>query len=145
MTEDPIIAEALGILNARLRTGPLFTSPTDVKNYLCLKLGEREHEVFAVLFLDTHHRMIAFEEMFRGTLTHTSVYPREVVKSAIFHNAGAVIFCHNHCSGNLKPSKADEQLTSRLKDTLALIDVRVLDHIIVSMSQAFSFAENGIL
>jgi len=101
--------------------------------------------VFAVVFLDVQHRMLALEEMFRGTLTQTSVYPREVVTRAIHHHAAAVVLAHNHPSGSIEPSRADESLTQTLRAALALVDVRVLDHIIVSPGQSFSMAEKGLL
>lgn len=119
--------------------------PEAVRSYLRLALARRGHEIFAVLFLDAQHRLIACEEMFRGTLTQTSVYPREIVKQALCHNCAAVIFAHNHPSGVAEPSRADEALTHALQSALALIDVRVLDHIVVAASQAVSFAERGLL
>jgi len=119
--------------------------PEAVRSYLRLALARRGHEIFAVLFLDAQHRLIACEEMFRGTLTQTSVYPREIVKQALRHNCAAVILAHNHPSGVAEPSRADESLTHALQSALALIDVRVLDHIVVAASQAVSFAERGLL
>ena len=121
------------------------TSPGAVRDYLRLTLGRREHEVFACIWLDAQHRVIAFDEPFRGTLTQTSVYPREIVKSALSRNAAAVIFAHNHPSGVAQPSQADELLTRNLKEALALVDVKVLDHFIVAGRQALSFAERGLL
>ncbi len=123
----------------------LFESPAKVKDYLRLQLAGREHEVFAVLFLDAQNRLIVLEEMFRGTLTQTSVYPREVVKRALEHQAAAVILAHNHPSGTAEPSRADEFLTQTLKSALALIDVRVLDHLVVGQSDVVSLAERGLL
>lgn len=122
-----------------------FESPGAVKDYLKLHLASRPHEVFAVLFLNSQHRLIALEEMFRGTLTQTSVYPREVVLRALHHNACAVVLAHNHPSGNVQPSRADEALTQALKSALALVDVRVLDHVIVAPGNALSMAEAGHL
>ena len=110
-----------------------------------LNLGALEHEEFGVLFLDTQHRLISFKSMFRGTLSQTAVYPREVVREALRVNASAVIFTHNHPSGDVSPSRADELLTRTLKETLALVDVRVLDHIVVSARACVSFAERGLL
>jgi DNA repair protein RadC len=110
-----------------------------------MHIGTRPHEVFAVVFLDAQHRMIALEEMFRGTLTQTSVYPREVVTRAIQHQAAAVVLSHNHPSGNIEPSRADESLTQTLRAALALVDVRVIDHIIVAPGCSFSMAEGGLL
>ena len=120
-------------------------SASAVKDYLQLHLASRPHEVFAALFLDTQHRLIALEELFRGTLTQTSVYPREVVLRALHHQAAAVVLAHNHPSGSVQPSRADEALTQTLKNTLALVDVRVLDHIIVAPGQALSMAEQGLI
>ncbi len=124
---------------------PVFDSPTRVKDYLKLQLGERDHEVFAVVFLDAQSRLIRFEELFRGTLAQTSVYPREVVKRAIELQAAAVIFAHNHPSGAAEPSRADEVLTQTLKSALRLVDVRVLDHFVVGRGAVVSFAERGLL
>ena len=129
----------------RLREREAFGSPEAVKQYLQLHLAQRTHEVFAVLFLDTQHRLIALEELFRGTLSQTSVYPREVVVRALHHHAAAVVLAHNHPSGTVEPSRADETLTQGLKAALALVDVRVLDHIVVAPGQALSFAERGLL
>jgi DNA repair protein RadC len=124
---------------------PLFDSTTRVKEYLRLQIGGREHEVFVVLFLDAQNRLIRLEELFRGTLTQTSVYPREVVKRALELNAAAVVLAHNHPSGAAEPSRADEFLTQTLKSALGLIDVRVLDHLVVTRSEVVSFAERGLL
>src|SRR5205085_11098996 len=110
-----------------------------------LRIADREHEVFIVLFLDAQHRLISAEEMSRGTLTPTSVYPREVVKAELTHNAAAVIFAHNHPSGIAEPSRADELLTQALKQALALVDIRTLDHFVVAGPQVVSFAERGLL
>ena len=116
-----------------------------VRDYLQVRFCGLEHEVFAVLFLDAQNRVIAFKEMFRGTVTQTSVYPREVVKEALALNAAAVILTHNHPSGYAEPSRADELLTATLKSCLALVDVRVLDHLVVGGDQVTSFAERGLL
>lgn len=132
-------------LNEELRQRDVFQSPQQVRNYLMLKLGGLTREVFMVLFLDAQNRLHATEEMFSGTLTQTSVYPREVVKRAMHHNAASVIFAHNHPSGVPTPSAADEMLTAQLKQALALVDVRVLDHFIVAGNQTLSFAERGLL
>jgi DNA repair protein RadC len=128
-----------------LKESPALTSPGAVRDYLRLTLGRLPHEVFVCLWLDAQHRVTAFEECFRGTLTQTSVYPREIVKAALAANAAAVIFAHNHPSGAAQPSRADELLTRNLKDALALVDVKVLDHFIVAGNQALSFAERGLL
>jgi DNA repair protein RadC len=145
MTDDRVIERALAILEKRARSGPALTSPGAVRDYLRLLLADREHEVFVVVHLDAQHRAIAFEEAFRGTLTQTSVYPREVVKAALAANSAAVIFAHNHPSGVAQPSQADELLTRQLKEALALVEVRVLDHFIVAGNHAISFAERGLL
>ena len=122
-----------------------FNSPNVVKDYLRLVLGGRQQEVFMVLFLDAQHRLIASEEMFHGTLTQTSVYPREVVKRALIHNAAAVMLSHNHPSGLSEPSSSDRSLTEALKQALGLVDVRVLDHIVIGEQEALSFAERGLI
>ena len=145
MSRAAIVEQALQLLAAEVREADALSSPAVVKDYLRLKLGERQHEVFAVVFLDTQHRVIAIEEMFRGTLSQTSVYPREVVKEALARNAGAVILAHNHPSGSAEPSRADEFLTQTLKAALALVDVRVLDHMVVTGAGVTSFAERGLL
>lgn len=132
-------------LKEKLVAGNALNSPSAVRDYLRMRLQALPHEVFVVLFLDAQNRVLTSEEMFRGTLTQTSVYPREVVKRALHHNAGAVIFAHNHPSGIAEPSHADETLTQALKQSLALVDVRVLDHFIVAGSGVLSFAERGLL
>ncbi|MCX7155212.1 MAG: DNA repair protein RadC [Rhodocyclales bacterium] len=133
-------------LAGSLKTKDTLASPQAVRDWLRLSLGNLEHEVFVALWLDAQNRLIASEELFRGTLTQTSVYPREVVKRALLHNAGAVILAHNHPSGLAEPSRADEVLTSSLKQALALIDVKLLDHFIVTGSaDPLSFAERGLI
>ena len=132
-------------LREDLSSRDALSSPRAVRDYLRLLLSGREQEVFVVLFLDAQHRVIASEEMFRGTLTQTSVYPREVVKCALKHNSAAVIFAHNHPSGVAEPSHADELLTRSLKAALALVDVQVLDHFIVAGTRTMSFAERGLI
>ena len=132
-------------LSGTLQSQPVFSSPQLVKDYLQMRLGALPHEVFAVLFLDAQHRLIACEELFRGTLTQTSVYPREVVLRALHHHAAAVVLAHNHPSGSVQPSRADEALTQTLKAALALVDVRVLDHVIVAPGAALSMAEQGLV
>ena len=132
-------------LNEEMQRGDALNSPRAVRDYLQLLLGSRPQEVFVVLFLDTQHRVIATEELFHGTLSQTSVYPREVVKRALAHNAAAVILAHNHPSGVAEPSQADQHLTQALKQALALVDVRVLDHFIVAGGRMHSFAETGLL
>jgi DNA repair protein RadC len=121
------------------------TSPGNVRDYLRVALGHRAHEVFVCIWLDAQHKVIATEEAFKGTLTQTSVYPREIVKKALARNAAAVIFAHNHPSGVAQPSQADELLTRNLKEALALVEVKVLDHFIIAGNQAISFAERGLL
>jgi DNA repair protein RadC len=132
-------------LRQNLQSGGALTSPGAVRDYLRLAIAEREHEVFVCLWLDAQHRVISCEELFRGTLTQTSVYPREIVKASLKANAAAVIFAHNHPSGVAQPSQADELLTRNLREALALVEVKVLDHFIVAGSQALSFAERGLL
>ncbi len=132
-------------LAQQLGQRPVFDSPQRVKDYLRLQLGHLAHEVFAVLFLDAQNRLVRLEEMFRGTLTQTSVYPREVVKRALELRAGAVILAHNHPSGLAEPSRADEFLTRTLAAALQLVDVRVLDHLVVGQCDVVSFAERGLL
>ena len=132
-------------LNEQLQQRDVFKSPQQVRDYLVLKLGSLTKEVFLVLFLDTQNRLVATEEMFSGSLKETSVYPREVLKRALHHNAAAVIFAHNHPSGLAQQSQADEMITKQLKQALALVDVRVLDHFIVAGNTTLSFSERGLL
>lgn len=132
-------------LREELGARPLLNSPGTVRDYLKLTLGPLSHEVFAVLFLDAQHRLIAYEEMFRGTLTHTSVHPREVGRRALHLNAAAVILAHNHPSGAAEPSRADELLTQTLRSALELLEVKVLDHLIVAGRSTVSFAERNLL
>ena len=145
MTDDAIIHRALAILERRARSGAALTSPAAVRDYQRLSIAGREHEVFVCVFLDSQHRVIRTEELFRGTLGQTSVYPREVVKRALGRNAAAVAFAHNHPSGAAEPSRADEFLTQTLKSALALVDIRVLDHFVVGRTDVVSFAERGLL
>ncbi|URI08156.1 DNA repair protein RadC [Aquincola tertiaricarbonis] len=129
----------------QLAERPLFDSPAAVKDYVRLQLGSLAHEVFAVMFLDVRHHLLCMEEMFRGTLSQATVYPREVVKRALALNAAAVVLVHNHPSGHADPSRADEVLTQHLASALKLVDVRVLDHLVVGQGQVVSFAERGLL
>jgi DNA repair protein RadC len=129
----------------RRMAGNLLTSPAGALDYLITHFRGRDTECFVVMFLDAHHRILGVEEMFRGTLTQTSVYPREVVRRALANNAGAVILAHNHPSGIPEPSRADEFLTATLKSALSLVDVRVLDHVIVGADQALSMAQRGLV
>jgi DNA repair protein RadC len=132
-------------MDERLKERAALSSPSAVRDYLRLTLAAREHEVFVCIWVDAQHRVIDVQEPFRGTLTQTSVYPREIVKAALAANAAAVIFAHNHPSGVAQPSRSDELLTRSLKEALALVDVRVLDHFVVAGNQALSFAERGLL
>lgn len=125
--------------------GTTIRSPSDTETYLRGKLGHLDHEVFCITYLDNRHRVLAFDEMFRGTIDGTSVYPREVVKAALTHNAAAVILAHNHPSGVAEPSQADERITKRLKAALELVDIRVLDHIIIGGNTSVSLAKRGLL
>ena len=145
MMRDPIVAQALQLLEFQVREADTMASPAAVKDYLRLRIADLPYEVFVVIFLDCQNRVISLEQMFRGTLTQTSVYPREVVKTALAHNAAAVILAHNHPSGSAEPSRSDEHLTQTLKVALALVDVRVLDHMVVTCACVLSFAERGLL
>jgi DNA repair protein RadC len=132
-------------LAERLQRGMPLDSVQDTREYLQAQLRDLRHEVFCCLFLDNRHRVLAFEEMFRGTLNGTAVYPREVVKRALYHNAAAVILVHNHPSGVAEPSRQDELLTARMKDSLEALDVRLLDHFVVGDGEVVSFSERGLL
>lgn len=146
VSERNVIDRALGILGCYLRGHrSVFEDPDAVKQYLALQLGGEPREHFAVLFLDSQHRGIAFERLFAGTLTQTSVYPREVVLAALRHNAAAVVLAHNHPSGSVQPSRADVALTQTLKNALVMVDVLVLDHVIVGGGNALSMAERGLV
>ena len=146
LSDEDVIRMAVGIINHRfgLKRASL-NSPTLVRDYLKLTLTDKTHEVFVCVFIDAQNRVIAVDELFRGTLTQTSVYPREVVKAALHHNCAAVILAHNHPSGVAELSHADQLLTANLKQTLALVDVKVLDHFIIAADQSLSFAERGLL
>jgi DNA repair protein RadC len=143
--EIAAVVEMARALAEPLRAAPVFDAPNKVKDYVALHLGTRAQEVFAVLFLDGQHRLLRLEPMFHGTLTQTSVHPREVVRHALELNAGAVILAHNHPSGVAEPSRADEHLTQTLKSALHLVDVRVLDYLVVGQGTVMSFAERGLL
>jgi DNA repair protein RadC len=132
-------------LRETLNSGPALAAPEVTRNFLLAQLRDRPYEVFCCLFLDNRHRLIAFEELFRGTIDRAGVHPREVLRQTLLHNAAAVIFAHNHPSGVLEPSQADELITRRLKEALALMDVRVLDHFIIGDGGCFSFSEHGLL
>jgi DNA repair protein RadC len=128
-----------------LRLGPALAAPENTRTFLLAQLRDRPYEVFCCLYLDNRHRLIAFEELFRGTIDRAGVHPREVLRQTLAHNAAAVMFAHNHPSGVLEPSAADELITRRLKEALALVDVRVLDHFIIGDGQCFSFCEHGLI
>lgn len=140
------VEEAIRILEDSARYNPFtISNPEDTKKFLRLKRTHLEHEVFAVIFLDNRHQTIKYEEMFRGTIDGASVYPREIIKRALQLNAAALIIAHNHPSGVTEPSKADEAITLRIKDACALVDVRLLEHIIVGLTDSTSLAERGVL
>jgi DNA repair protein RadC len=142
-TADEVLQEARQVLSRRVTRGTAFNSPGVARDYLRMTLGSLEHEVFVLVALDSQHRLIEVIEMFRGTIDSASVYPREVVKETLACNAAAVIFAHNHPSGIAEPSQADRVLTEKLKNALALVDVRVLDHLVVAGADITSFAERG--
>ena len=142
---EEVLSHARRVLAHRVRRGATMSSPQAVKDHLRLELGALEHEVFCVLFLDAQHRIIALKQLFRGTVSQTSVYPREVVKEAMAHNTAAIVLVHNHPSGVAEPSRADEHLTQTLKSALSLVDVRVIDHLIVAGPTILSFAERGLI
>ena len=144
-TDDEILDAARAILANRVRRGRALSSPRHTRDYLRLTLATHDHELFAILFLDNRHRVIEFVPLFRGTVDGASVYPREVVKEALARNAAAVILAHNHPSGIAEPSSADEHITTRIRDALALVDIRVLDHFVVTGDAIVSFAERGLL
>ncbi len=144
-SSEEVLQHARRVLSYRVRRGATMSSPEAVKDYLHVQLGVLEHEVFCVIFLDAQHRIVALKEMFRGTVTQTSVYPREVVKESLAVNAAAVILAHNHPSGVAEPSRADEFLTQSLRQALALVDVRLLDHLVVAGADVTSFAELGLV
>ncbi|HUO96095.1 MAG TPA: DNA repair protein RadC [Steroidobacteraceae bacterium] len=144
-TAAEIIAAARHALSRRVRRGTTLTSPRLVHDFLSLKLGVLEHESFAVILLDSRHRVIDYVELFRGTIDGASVHPREVVKLALARNASALVLAHPHPSGLPEPSRADEVITKRLQDALALVDIRVIDHVIIAGGEAVSLAERGLL
>lgn len=148
-----LLARKLGVarellmrdLHAQMQSGPVMESPQALRDWLRLQCAGLQHEVFIVLFFGSQHRLLSAVEMFRGTLAQTSVYPREIVKSALLRNAAAVALAHNHPSGSAEPSRADEYLTQTLKSALALVDVRVLDHFVVAGEHIVSFSERGLI
>lgn len=144
-TGEEVLKAARQVIGRRVRRGTSMTSPELVRDFLRTKLAELPHEVFVALLLDSQNRLVQYLELFRGTLAQTSVYPREVVKAALAHNAAAMILAHNHPSGVAEPSRADELLTQSLKQALALVDVRVLDHFIVAGADTVSFAQRGLI
>jgi DNA repair protein RadC len=143
--DSQVIEAATAAVGRALRRGIKFSSPAVARKYLPAMLGALEHEVFCIAHLDKRHRLIAFEEMFRGTIDGASVFPREVVKSALSHNSSALMLVHNHPSGVSEPSTADELITKRLQEALALVDIRIIDHCIVAADKVFSFAEQGMI
>jgi DNA repair protein RadC len=145
VSDDAVIEAALRILAARVASSSALSNPRVTREYLTVRFAGLEHEVFTCVYLDNRHRVIACEDLFRGTIDGAGVHPREVVKSALKHNAAAVILAHNHPSGVAEPSQADELITQRLKQALGLIDIRVLDHLIVGDGVCESFAERGLL
>lgn len=145
MSDDEVLIRAQAICDARMRVRDSVTSPSAMRNYLRIKLQDLEHESFYCVYLSAQNHVIAAEELFRGTLTQTSVYPREVVKSALRHNAAGLILAHNHPSGVSEPSVQDQALTRTLTEALALVDVKVLDHFIVAPGACMSFAERGLI
>jgi DNA repair protein RadC len=144
-TATEVIAASRRLMTRRVRRGAPLDSPSAVRDFLTTKLGALEHEVFAVLLLDTRHRLIEYVELFRGTIDGASVHPREVVKLALARNAAAIILAHPHPSGIAEPSAADELITQRLKEALGLVDIRVLDHLIIAGGDAVSLCERGLL
>jgi len=145
VTEDDIIEMALRLTNRRFGKRRALTSPYDVKKYLSIKMADLEHEVFCMIFMDNKHRILAFENLFRGTIDGASVYPREVVKRSLELNSAAVFLVHNHPSGDPEPSNQDISITKRLKEALSLVDIRVLDHFVIGGGEVVSLAERGLL
>jgi len=144
-TLDDVLDGARRALAARVRKGATLNSPRALRDLLLTRFSARDHEVFVAIYLDTRHRLIAIDELFRGTIDGATVHPREVVKEALGHNAAAVIFAHNHPSGVAEPSHADELITRRLKEALAMLDIRVLDHLVLAGGEVVSFAERGLI
>jgi DNA repair protein RadC len=145
VSDEVLVDTALKLVAEQLVRSDLLESPAATRRYLALRFASLEHEVFCGLFLDNRHRLIACDDLFRGTIDGASVHPREVVKQALAHNAAAVILAHNHPSGVAEPSQADELITLRLKEALALVDIRVLDHLVVASGKVVSLAERGVL
>jgi DNA repair protein RadC len=145
VSDEVVIDTALGVVRGRFTRGSILTTPRATRQFLRLRLGPLEHEVFCCVFLDSHHRVLAYEEMFRGTIDGASVHPREVVKRALALNAAALIAAHGHPSGVAEPSQADELITRRLRESLALVDIRLLDHMVVGADTVCSMAERGLI
>ena len=145
VSRDEIVAFALKLVARSFKRGANLTSSDTAKDYLRLKLASYEHEVFCVVFLDSQHKLLGYEELFQGTIDGCAVYPREVVKRALSYNAAAIIFAHNHPSGHPEPSQADKTITNRLQTALAAVDIRVLDHCVIGGDEVVSFAERGLL
>jgi len=143
--ENKIIEQAIEILTSRMLSGEALSSPSATVEFLTVKLAGKEAEAFCVIYLTSQHQVIAFEEAFKGTIDGAAVYPREIARAALAHNAAAVIFAHNHPSGVAEPSAADKRITDRLVNALGLLDIRVLDHIIIGGTNYYSFAESGLL
>ncbi|WP_275166541.1 RadC family protein [Citrobacter koseri] len=144
-TDEQILDAARQVIDVKMQRGSKFTSVESTREYLCAKLASYEHEVFAVLFLDSQHRLIEYAEMFHGSIVSTEVHPREIVKKALTNNSAAAILAHNHPSGNSEPSDADRRVTQRISDALELVEIRTLDHIIIGGNDTTSFAERGWL
>jgi DNA repair protein RadC len=144
-TLEEIMAGARAALNRRMRKGTVMDSPKATADYLMARLAERDFETFTLLHLDSRHRLIACQELFRGTIDGASVHPREVVKESLKHGSAAIIIAHNHPSGVAEPSQADEMITKRLHEALALVDIRVLDHVVIAKADYVSFAARGLL
>ena len=145
MTDDEIVDKAEKILRRKLQRGAALSSPDAVRRWLNLALAEKTHETFHVTYLDSQHRVLGHEALFEGTIDGAAVYPRRVVERSLHHNAAAIICSHNHPSGVAEPSAADRRITERIQSALALIDVRVLDHFIVTGGDTYSFAESGLI
>ena len=145
-SKDEVIAAAIRFVEEKaIYTSAKLENPADSKDLLRLRIGDKEREIFCVLYLNSQHQLIEVEELFQGTIDGAAVYPREVAKGALRRNAAAIILGHNHPSGTTEPSAADKRITERIKTALGLLDIRVLDHVIVSTSSTFSFAESGLL
>jgi DNA repair protein RadC len=145
VADAEVIGAALSVLSAQVSRGNTLNSPRAVREFLAIRYANLEHEVFTCIFLDNRHRVIACEDLFRGTIDGASVYPREVVKAALAHNAAACLLAHPHPSGIAEPSQADEFITRRLKEALALVDIRLIDHVVIGGGAFVSLAERGVI